>query len=187
MAFNLALDTVKTELKAALTSQHWHTELCNGRVTAQELAKFSQRAPGILLTILDVDGWEKSDQQITFAAFTLGKDQIIDVDGKRQKVKRGAIAEALALAVMDEVSTRTLTGAVSGAEQFRAQNLYSGGVHDKGAALWGITWKQSFALKTHEQGELVELVEIWLRPTEKHNGPYAGADIDVSQPPQGES
>lgn len=185
MAFNLSLNIIKAALVAALTSKSWHTEICNGRITASELKKFSHRAPGILVTVLNVDGWEDNSQTVAFAAFTLGKDTTQLIDGKRQPVNKGDIAEALAMIVMDVVLENPLPNALKRPEQFRAQNLYSGGVHDQGAALWGVTWKQQFDLKPDHNNELVEMIEVWLRPAEEHSGPYAEATIDVSQP-QGE-
>lgn len=186
MAFNLALKTVKTALVQALSpsdNKAWKCVLCNGRVTAAEIQTFSSYAPGILVTVLNVDGWDQANQTVTFAAFTLGRDQVCPVNDKKQKVSKGEIAEALALAVMDVALYTVLPGAISRPEQFRAQNLYSGGVHDQGAALWGVTWKQDFNLRQTDQGELVNMLEVWLRPTEEHTGPYAEATIDVSQPP----
>ena len=189
MPFNLALKDVKGALVEALQpdgKKSWACELCNGRITVEELKQFSTRAPGVLVTVLNVDGWDQTNQQVTFAAFTTGKDRTTKVDGKQTRIAKGEIAEALALAVMEVARKVVLPHAVSRPQNFRAQNLYSGGVHKQGAALWGVTWQQAYHLKPDPNSKLVDMVEVWLRPTQDFEGPHAGADIDVSQPPQGE-
>ena len=93
------------------------------------------------------------------------------------------------MTVMETALHERLPGAATRPGSFRAQNLYSGGVNDQGAALWGVTWKQAFSLKPAPDGNasLVDMVEVWLRPTDTHDGPYAGATIDVSNPTTGRS
>lgn len=163
------LDAVVVAIKAALPELA-SCETHPGRFTQQELHLFATQTPAVRVALLSVPSVEMRPDRTRYLTLTLAAYvATINRPQLRRDVAAQNIVQALALLIPDNAFISTGTG--TGAEAFRAENLYAGGEESKGCTIWACTWTQGLCVGEDVFGP----DENFVVPTEL----YLGFDPDT--------
>lgn len=137
-----ARQAIVTAVKAHLGG-HVTVEAHGGRFDRLELARYSKRAPAVLIAAMSMPRVEerpRSRPQVQFAAFVVCRD----APSAPRDAQALTLAEALVRLVPRNQWGRE--DAESPAN-ISAENLYSGEIDKLGIAMWAVSWRQTIALK----------------------------------------
>lgn len=115
-----------------------------GPITREDIEKFGQRSPCILVTCLGVPRIFREativSGDVVFGVFCIVEDS--------KKANRDAGALLLVEAVMSELLSERWNGAACGAPQDQVgTNLYSTELDECGVSLWAVRWRQQIEFK----------------------------------------
>lgn len=136
-------DAIVASLSTAL-GQPVDVETHPGRFNAQELRRYSKKAPVVLVAAMSVPTFEDEPRPgqavVQWAAFVVTKD----APGN----SRDAQAITLSEAVMQHIRRNDWGNSdVSKPERVNAENLYSAEIDKVGVAMWAVSWRQKVAMQ----------------------------------------
>tara|TARA_B100000700_G_scaffold22521_4_gene21888 strand:- start:26946 stop:27497 length:552 start_codon:yes stop_codon:yes gene_type:complete len=130
-------------------------EAHGGRFGRAELARYSKRAPAVLVAAMSMpeilDQPRPGRAKVQFAAFVVCRDAPLE----RRDTQALILAEAL---------VRHITGNSWGLasarrpERLNAENLYSGEIDSLGIAMWAVSWRQEINLSA--RSDAAELADF---------------------------
>ncbi|MCJ8285105.1 hypothetical protein [Halomonas sp.] len=143
---------IVTTIAQALGS-HVTVEAHGGRFDRAELARYSKRAPAVLVAAMGmprVEDRPRARPMVQFAAFVMCRD----APGASRDTQALTLAEALVRLVPGNVWGQDN---VQRPEQLSAENLYSGEIDRLGIAMWAVSWRQIVNLSTQRDiGDLAD-------------------------------
>tara|TARA_B100000700_G_scaffold140319_1_gene156343 strand:+ start:230 stop:775 length:546 start_codon:yes stop_codon:yes gene_type:complete len=116
-----------------------------GRFDRAELARYSKRAPVVLIAAMSLPSVGERGSMtlptVQFAAFVICRD----APGEPRDTQALTLAEAL---VRHITGNRWEQESVQRPERINAENLYSGEIDRLGIAMWAVSWRQAIELSS---------------------------------------
>lgn len=172
---NQARDAIVQGIKTALPELRT-CEPHGGRFAAGELARWSRKAPGVLVAALRIPAVRQDKSQLTevqWGAFIVTKDS---PQASRDQVALD-YAEALVRVIRNQ--RWGLSGAQA-PQNLSADNLFAAEIDRQGIALWAVTWRQAIALTLNDPATLAD----WTLYNATHqvgDGPVAQDQVNLPQ------
>jgi len=141
------IDDVRQAIVAALAralGPSVTVEAHGGRFDRAELARYSKRAPAVLVAAMGMPRVEERPRArpaVQFAAFVMCRD----APGAPRDTQALTLTEALVRLVPGNTWEQ---GNAQRPEQVSAENLYSGEIDRLGIAMWAVSWRQVINLST---------------------------------------
>ncbi|RTL99779.1 hypothetical protein EJV44_04670 [Ancylobacter aquaticus] len=134
-------------------------EAVGGKFDLPALERFGAKAPAIRVAILRLTGFKwvdtgEVDATVDLGAFIVTRDE--------RGLPRDLAVLRLVQAVIVKVhAERWGQKSVQAARPVRAENLYSGGIQNKGLALWGVSWTTKLRMGTDAFAAPAGSAAIW--------------------------
>lgn len=178
------IDTVRQAIVASLREslgQHVTVESHGGRFDRQELARYSKRAPAVLVAAMSIpemlDTPRPGRAGVQWAAFIVTRD----APGATRDTQALTLAESL---------VRQIPGNTWGVDstqrpdRINAENLYSGEIDRLGIAMWAVSWRQQVRLSPLKN--IAELADFAIYSGTHHIGDGPDTESYLELPIGGE-
>jgi phage gp37-like protein len=168
------LDAVRDGLQAVIPGLRT-CEVHGGRFDEDELRRVCQAAPAVYVAALDVRLMDRS-LELTLAAFVVAKDS---AGATRDRAALAMVAAALrGLDRQDWGLAATETAPA----QVQAQNLFASRIAQRGVAMWGVSWRQRFALAGALDPATIDvLATVFAEQAQADGAPVAQDHITLPQ------
>lgn len=146
-----------------------HVEAHGGRFdSVEEIKRHATRGQAALVAIMGLKGLERSGGE-TVADLVLA---VFIVTGDRPGASRDTAALALVQAVADLVPDNRwgLDDAQGAPSAPDADNLYAASLDKLGVALWGVSWRQRFAISALDPTDLAAFLTCAITTTQAPDG-----------------
>jgi len=145
-----ARENIKDAVETGVSSFK-HVAVHGGRFTSDEIRRYAVKAPAALVACLGIDNIV--DTMVDLVATMRWGIYVVTRGDSSTRRDSEALTLIQALAVLVKGNDFDESALVR-PENLRAENIYSGGIDNKGIALWALTWTQDQSISDFDLSEL---------------------------------